>query len=88
MQPADHWESLVTLAPGQTLKHEGHKTSGFMSEEDIDTYAVVGADGTKAGEVVVRDHTAVKGFKRSIRVTQTDAAGKQLLDTAYDVSRD
>ena len=86
MHPFDHWRTLITLAPDQQLQHEGHRMTGFMQEEDIDTYAVVGAEGVKAGEVVVRDHTAVKGFKRTIRVTQHDATGKQLLDTAYTVS--
>jgi hypothetical protein len=85
MHPADHWKTLITLAPGQQLKKGAHKTSGFMGEEDIDTYAVVSSDGVNVGEVVVRDHTAVKGFRRSIRVMQTGAAGEQLLNTAYEV---
>lgn len=82
---ADHWKSIVALAVGEELKHESHRMTGFMQEEDVDTYAIVGADGAKTGEVIVRDHTAVKGFRRSIRVTQVDIAGKQTLDTSYDV---
>ncbi|WP_422012724.1 hypothetical protein [Roseateles sp.] len=87
MPDVHHWKTLIALAPDQELKSEGSRMAGFMAEEDVDTYAVVGSDGVKAGEVVVRDHTNVKGFKRTIRVTQSDAAGKQLLDTAYNVSK-
>lgn len=82
---ADHWKTLITIAPDERLQHEGSQLGGFMQEEDIDTYAVYGQDGTKTGEVVVRDRTAVKGFRRTIRVTQDDASGTRTLDTAYDV---
>jgi len=54
-----------------------------MEEEDIDTYSIIRADGTKAGSVKVVDHTAVKGFKRTIWVVQTDSDGKEVVNARF-----
>jgi len=84
---ADHWKTLLILDHGDTLKFESSRSKGFMEEEDIDTYSVLGADGGKKGEVVINDHTAVKGFRRTIQFTQKDANGKTLKQEAYTVNR-
>lgn len=84
---ADHWKTLAILDQGDTLKFEGSRTKGFMEEEDIDTYAVLGAGGEKKGEIVINDHTAVKGFRRTIQFTQKDCNGKTLKQEAYTVNR-
>lgn len=52
-----------------------------MQETDVDTYSIVGADGTITGSVKVTDHTAVKGFKRTVRVLQKDADGRVVVET-------
>lgn len=80
------WKEKLILSEGETLKHLGSKTAGFMGETDIDTYAVVRPDGTEAGSVKVEDHTAVKGFRRTITVTQTDASGKEIVHTSFSPS--
>jgi len=82
----DHWRTQIVLSEGEGLTHEGSRTTGFMGEEDIDSYSVVSADGIKVGVVTVRDHTAVRGFRRTIRVTQTDLAGKVIVETSYAVT--
>jgi hypothetical protein len=84
---ADHWKTLLILDQADTLKFEGSRTKGFMEEEDIETYSVLGADGVKKGEVVINDHTAVKGFRRTIRFTQKDANGQPIKTEAYTVNR-
>ena len=83
---ADHWKTLLILDQGDTLKFEGSRTKGFMEEEDIETYSVLGTDGGKKGEVVINDHTAVKGFRRRIQFTQKDVNGKTLKRDAYTVN--
>lgn len=83
---ADHWKTQIILGAGEELKYDGSRTSGFMEEEDITTYSIVASEGTKVGSVVVRDHTAVRGFRRTIRITQTNLNGQVLVETAYTVS--
>ncbi len=82
----DDWKTMIILGEGEALRHEGSRTKGFMQEEDIDTYSIIRSDGTKVGSVTVRDHTAVKGFRRTIHVTQNDVAGKQVMDKSYTVN--
>lgn len=72
------WKDKVVLREGEKLEHQGSKVSGFMGETDIDTYAIVDANGIQTGTVVVEDHTAVKGFKRTITVTQTNLQGEEV----------
>ena len=55
-----------------------------MGETDIDTYMVVSSDGTKVGSVKVEDHMAVKGFRRTITVIQTDASGNKIVHTSFN----
>ena len=54
-----------------------------MEETDIDTYAVLGPSGTKVGSVAVSDHTAVRGFRRTVQVTQKDATGNVVVEKSY-----
>lgn len=84
---AGHWKTLLILDHGDNLKLEDSRTKGFMEEEDIDTYSILGADGVKKGMVVINDHTAVKGFRRTIQFIQKDASGKTLKKETYTVKR-
>jgi hypothetical protein len=77
------WKNKITLKPGEELKHEKSSTSGFMQETDVDIYAIVREDGSPGGSVKVEDHTAVKGFKRTVWVVQTDQDGKVIVDTRF-----
>lgn len=77
------WKSKIILKQGEELKHESTSISGFMQETDIDVYAVVREDGTPGGSVKVEDHTAVKGFKRTIWVVQKDNDGMVIVDTRF-----
>ena len=78
------WKSKVVLTNDEELKHESSKLSGFMQETDIDVYSIVRKDGTKTGSVKVTDHTAVKGFRRTISVHQTDIDGKTVVETSFN----
>jgi hypothetical protein len=82
---AEDWQKLIVLGQGESLKHEGHRTKGFMEEEDIDTYAVLGANGAKVGSVTVSDHTAVRGFRRTVQVIQKDVNGNVIVEKSYTV---
>ena len=77
------WKSRVILNDGESLRHDRSSTEGFMQETDIDIYSIVQPDGTVTGSVSVTDHTAVKGFKRTMRVVQVDAHGKGVVDESF-----
>ena len=83
---ADDWQKFIVLNQGESLKHEKHRTKGFMEEEDIDTYSILATTGSKVGSVTVSDHTAVNGFRRTVRVTHEDANGNVVLEKSYIVN--
>lgn len=74
------WQSKVVLNTGETLRHDGSSSKGFMQETDVDSYSIVQADGVITGSVTVTDHTAVKGFKRTVHIVQKNASGKIIID--------
>ena len=76
----------MILNADESLKLESSTQSGFMQETDNETYSIVRADGTRAGSVKVTDHTAVKGFKRTISVHQIDVNGKTVVNTSFNPS--
>ncbi len=77
------WKDKLTLIQGQVLVHKSSKTKGFMGETDVDDYSIVAVDGSEAGTVRVEDHTAVKGFRRTITVVQADIDGKEVIRTSF-----
>lgn len=83
----DSWRQEILLKEGEQLVHHSSRTSGFMQEEDIETFLVQAADGSSCGTVVVSDHTAVKGFKRTIHVVQKDSNSKIIFDKRYEIPR-
>ena len=80
------WKDKVILNGDEELRFESSKQSGFMQETDTDIYSIVRKDGTKTGSVKVIDHTAVKGFKRTISVQQIDINGKTVVDSSFNPS--
>lgn len=79
------WKSKVSLNAGETLKHIGSKSKGFMAETDIDSYEVTDASGAVVGSVTVEDHTAVRGFRRTISFEQRDANGRLVNSESWTV---
>jgi hypothetical protein len=77
------WRDRLKLADGETLILVEAKLTGFMQESDVEMYNVVAPDGAIRGTVVATDHTAVKGFRRTLRVVQRDAAGETIVDEAW-----
>ncbi|AMB79805.1 hypothetical protein AV641_12335 [Pseudomonas fragi] len=73
----------VKLNPGEELKHDSSRTKGFMGEEDIDVYSVVDPEGNIVGRVTYTKHMAVKGFKVTKTVCQTDKTGKVIVDECW-----
>lgn len=49
------------------------------------THDMIGNDGALTGAVLVEEHTAVKGFKRTLRVQQRDVSGKVVVEDAWTV---
>lgn len=74
----------VKLNPGEELKFESSRSKGFMAEEDINEYSVVNAAGQVVGQVIHTDHTAVRGFRRTQTVRQTDVNGKVIVDEHWE----
>ena len=73
----------VKLNPGEELKLDSSRTKGFMGEEDIDEYSVVDAEGNIVGKVTYTNHMAVKGFKVTRTVLQTDSTWKVIVDERW-----
>jgi hypothetical protein len=80
------WKHKIVLNAGESLSFVGSSMKGFMQETDVMTYNVVGSDGAKVGTVVVEDHTAVKGFRRTITVSQKDNEGTVIVHESWTVS--
>lgn len=66
----------LTLGPGESLRRDGSRSKGFMGETDITNYSSLDASGNVVGTVEHSEHTAVKGFRVTNSVTQTDSQGK------------
>jgi len=77
------WRQRVVLKPGETLRHLRSLTKGFMGETDVEDYEVLAADGTIVGSVTVEDHTAVRGFQRTISVTQRTVEGAVVVQDSW-----
>lgn len=73
----------VKLNPGEELKLDSSRTTGFMGEEDIDEYSVVDPEGNIVGRVTYTNHMAVKGFKVTKTVRQIDNSGKVIVDVRW-----
>lgn len=78
------WESKVVLQRGESLTRTGSRQTGFMQETDIDNYDVVDGDGNTNGTVEIRDHTAVRGLRRTITVIQRDSSGKIVVNEVWN----
>lgn len=79
------WRSKVALQNGEQLKHTGSRSRGFMAETDVDTYEIMDSQGTIVGSVTIEDHTAVRGFKRTMSLEQRDAAGTVIKSESWTV---
>ena len=76
-------ESKLVLQAGETLKLISSSCKGFMQETDLMTYDVIDASGQKVGTVEVEDHTAVRGFRRTVSFVQRAINGKVLVDDTW-----
>jgi hypothetical protein len=74
------WKEKLQLKDGESLKLERRYSEGFMQETDVEVYRIVDGTGDVTGQVKYTDHTAVRGFRRTLRVVQTDATGKTVVD--------
>jgi len=79
------WKSKVDLKSGERLTHTGSKSKGFMGETDVDVYDITATNGEIVGSVTVKDHTAVKGFKRTISFEQRDGNGALVKSESWTV---
>lgn len=79
------WKDKIVLESGCSLQYKKLRTNGFMQEADIEEYDIVNASGEIIGAVVVTDHTAVRGFRRTVSVKQRDRLGRVLVDESWNV---
>jgi len=78
------WKTKLVLGEGDALVHKAARSAGFMGETDINTYSIMQADGNVSGAVRVEHHTAVRGFKRTITVVQTNVDGKEVVRVSFN----
>jgi hypothetical protein len=77
------WRDKVVLKPGESLRVEDSRCEGFMQEKDIYDCSVVDVNGVVVGRVRATDHTAVRGFRRTLSVKQTNTSGQVLIDETW-----
>lgn len=78
------WKQKVKLIPGESLKLERSHMKGPLQETDVELYEIVNERNEVTGKVEVTDHTAIKGFRRTISVLQTDAAGNTVIRESWN----
>ncbi|EIM99924.1 hypothetical protein WQE_16384 [Paraburkholderia hospita] len=78
------WQEKLVLKAGESLKHERSYMKGPLQETDVDLYVIVNAQGDITGEVKLTDHTAIRGFQRTISVIQTDRAGNTVVNESWN----
>lgn len=77
------WRAKVILNPGESLQLDDSRCEGFMQETDVYDCSVIDANGEIVGKVTASDHTAVRGFRRTISVKQTNASGQIVVDESW-----
>ncbi len=68
---------------GESLRVDKTRSEGFMQERDIYDCSVIDSNGIIIGKVRVTDHTAVRGFRRTISMVQTDTGGNIVRDESW-----
>ncbi|ONN67809.1 hypothetical protein [Herbaspirillum sp. VT-16-41] len=79
------WKEKVVLKDGETLRLDRSYSKGFMQEEDVNLYTILNRDGAEKVKVQVHDHTAVKGFRRTLSVVQTDHEGRTVVRESWNL---
>jgi hypothetical protein len=77
------WQELLKLNPGETLNLRKSSTKGFMEETDIMEYDILDSNGQKVGSIEIEDHTAVRGFRRTVHVLQRSTNGNVVLNETW-----
>ena len=77
------WKDKVILNPGESLRIDNSRCEGFMQETDVYDCSVIDANGMVVGKVKATDHTAVRGFRRTLSVQQTNASGQTVVDERW-----
>lgn len=79
------WQDKVILNHGESLRIDNSRCEGFMQETDVYDCSVIDASGVVVGKVKATDHTAVRGFRRTLSVHQTNASGQTVVDESWSV---
>ncbi|TVT50796.1 MAG: hypothetical protein FHP94_00325 [Denitromonas halophila] len=77
------WQDKAILNPGESLRIDTSRCEGFMQETDVYYCSVIDANGAVVGKVKATDHTAVRGFRRTLSVQQTNASGQTVVDERW-----
>lgn len=77
------WKDKVILNSGEILQIDSSRSEGFMQETDVYDCSVLDASGQVVGKVKATDHTAVRGFRRTLTVKQTSASGQVVVDESW-----
>lgn len=77
------WQDKIVLNSGETLRVDNSRCEGFMQETDVYECSVLDASGQVVGKVRATDHTAVRGFRRTLTVRQTSVSGHIVVDESW-----
>lgn len=77
------WQDKLKLAANESLCHDRSYAKGSLGQEDVELYSIVNQDGEITGAVQYTDHTAIKGFHRSLHIIQRDSTGMTIVDECW-----
>lgn len=78
------WQDKLKLGANEVLRHDSSYTKGILGQEDVELYSIVNQGGEITGSVQYTDHTAIKGFHRSLHVIQHDRSGNLIVDERWN----
>jgi hypothetical protein len=77
------WRDRVISKSGESLRIDDSCCDGFMQEKEVYSASIIDSTGVVVGKVEATDHTAIRGFRRTLSVRQTDVAGKVVVDETW-----
>lgn len=77
------WQDKLKLDANESLRHDKSYAKGSLGQEEIELYSIVNQDGEVTGSVQYTDHTAIKGFHRTLHVIQRSSSGNVIVNERW-----
>lgn len=77
------WKNKLKLNADESLHLDHSYEKGSLGQEEVKLYSILNQEGIVTGKVQFTDHTAIKGFRRTLHVIQSDSSGKLVVDERW-----